>query len=79
MYSNNQYYKGKYFIAFYDADGEEFINCFDNIYKILLYINKPTTKENYTNIKNIIYFAVKKNKLVYFLDGKPRRIYLIEI
>ena len=79
MYSNNCYYKGKYFIAFYDESGEEFINCFDSTVNILYYLKKPITRKEKNKLDIQIYNAVKNGSVVHFLDGKPRRIYLIEI
>ena len=72
-------YKGKYFIAFYDKDGEEFVNCFDSIYQILTYLKRPCTKKEYNIIHTAIYKALKTDTLIYFLDRQPRKVYLIEI
>ena len=72
-------YRGKYFIAFYDSKGEEFINCFDSITQILYYLKKPINQEEIRKIRYSVYMAVKYDRTVKFLDGKPRKIYLIEI
>lgn len=78
MYKNG-FYKGKYFIAFYDKDGEEYINSFDSVIQILYYLKKPITRKEIYKLSWTISVALKYDKVVYFLDGKPRRIYLIEI
>lgn len=72
-------YRGKYFIAFYDKTGEEFINCFDSIVNILYYLKSPITRQEVEKMRRKVFSAVKNDSLVYFLDGKPRKIYLIEI
>ena len=78
MYKNN-YYKGKYFIAFYDKDGEEFVNCFDSVINILYFLKRPITAEEVNKMNVRITKALKYDKCVFFLDGEPRKIFLIEI
>ena len=78
MYKTNLY-KGKYYIAFYDEYGEDFIEGFDTVTNILYYLKKDITRENVLKMNQLVYYAIKNNRTVYFLDGKPRKIYLIKI
>ena len=72
-------YKNKYFLAFYDKSGEEFIDCFDSIKDIAKYLKIDVTNKNkMNNLYANIYYAIKENMTTKIL-GKPMKIYLIDI
>lgn len=75
-----KYYKNKYFIVFYDEDGEFIEYMFDNIYEILKFQKKPITKSNVYLLRTEIYRALKsKNHVVRFLNGKKMVLDIVDM
>ena len=73
-------FKGRYAIFFYDGNDEHVVTFFNNIKEICDYKNKPFTKQNYNLIKVELYRALKRcDHKTWMLDGKPMRVYLIDI
>ena len=74
-----KYYKGEFFIAFYDKDGEWPEYVFDNVREILTFMNKPITRNNVNIVNNEIYRALKSdNHYVRFLTGDLLTLYIIK-
>lgn len=76
----HKYYKGKYFIVFYDKTGEEIQYIFENVKDILRFMNKEINKENINVINQSIYRALKTDThFVKFLTGKVQTVYIIDV
>ena len=74
-----KYYKGSFFIVFYDKHDEYLEYMFDNVREILEYMNKPVTRQNVNIINNELYRALKsETHLTRFLNSKPLRVYIIK-
>lgn len=73
------YYKGKYFISFYDKTGDLFVAMFDNVRDILKYQGKPITRRN-VNLLNVeLYRSLKSEEhFTKILTGEVMRVYIIE-
>lgn len=77
--NDRQYYKGEFFIVFYDKTGEEFLYMFDNVRDILRFQKKPITRASVNLINNMLYKALKtENHFVRFLTGDTMRVYIIQ-
>lgn len=74
------FYKGKYFIAFYENDDDTYITSFNNVREILIYKNMSVTRTN-VNLMNVeLYRALKRDDhRTQMLNGKTMRVYLIDI
>ena len=75
----NQYYKNKYYIAFYDKKGEHFVHMFDNLIQILQY------KGIEVNLYNLKLYRIElckslKTETHYtkMLDGTLMTVWLID-
>lgn len=76
--ANSAFYKGKYFLAFYDKTDEDLIYMFDNVRDILKFMNKPTTRQNINLINVELYRALSsKEHFCKFLTGEVLRVYII--
>lgn len=74
-----KYYKGKFFIVFYDKTDEQLLYIFNNTRDILRFMKKDTTRNNVNLINNELYRALKrKDHFTRFLTGKWLRVYLID-
>jgi hypothetical protein len=75
-----QYYKGKYFMVFYDKDDTELLYMFDNVRDILHFQNKEITRQN-VNLLNVeLYRALKsKTHQIRFLTGEIMKVYIFDI
>ena len=72
-------YKKRYFLAFYDADGERFKYLFDSIFDIVNYLKIDySDKKKVNKIYSDIYYGLKYEKPIKIL-GEPMRVYLIDI
>lgn len=79
MEKENRFYKGKYFIVFYDKTDEKFLYMFDNVKQILKFQNKPITSENTKCINRYLYKALKSEEhFITFLTGEVMRVYIID-
>lgn len=75
---SHKYYKGSFFIVFYDKDDEYLQYMFDNVREILKYLNKPITRYNVNLINNELYRALKtKTHFTRFLNNEILRVYII--
>lgn len=74
------YYKGRYFIVFYENDDETYVNSFNNVREILQYRNMPITRIN-VNMMNVeLYRALKReDHTTQMLTGKTMRVYLVDV
>lgn len=80
MRSSKQFYKGKYFIIFYDKTGEIPLYIFDNAREILKFQNKPITKQSINHVNVRLYRALKTDThFVTFLTGEVMRVYIFDI
>lgn len=75
-----KYYKGKFFIVFYDKDDEVLEEMFDNVRDILKYQKREVNRKNVNMINVEIYLALRrKGHFTRMLDGRLLRVYLIKI
>lgn len=75
-----EYYKGKYFIVFYQNDDETYVTSFNNVREILAYKNMSITRTN-VNMMNVeLYRALKReDHKTQMLTGKTMRVYIVDI
>lgn len=82
-YKRWNYYKGKYFIVFYDQDGENFINMFNNIREILEYRGEKLTRQNLMRINVELYRSLKsKNHYTRMLsknNSELQTVFIVDI
>lgn len=75
--SSHAYYKGKYFICFYDTD-DSFKYMFNNVREILKFKNKEFSPQNARLINVELYRALKsESHFTKFLTGELMRVYII--
>ena len=75
-----KYYKGKYFIVFYDKSDEKFLYLFNNVREILNFQKKSITTENINLINVELYRALRRNgNLCKFLTGEIMRVYIVDV
>ena len=75
----HKFYKGSFFIVFYDKLDEYLLYMFDNVREILTFMGKPITRNNVNLINNEIYRALKtENHFTRFLTGEVLRVYIIK-
>ena len=73
------YYKGQYFIAFYDMNDRNLLYTFDNAREILKFLGKPITQSSVKNIDVILYRALKRKDNSTRLLGQKMKVYIIDI
>lgn len=74
-----KFYKGKYFIVFYNKTDDELLYLFDNVRDILTFMNKPINRKNVNLINVLICRALKSEyHFVKFLTGEVMRVYIID-
>lgn len=72
------FYKGQYFLVFYDKTDEYLQYMFDNVRDILKFMNKPLTRTNINQVNVELYRALKSiNHFTRFLTGEVLRVYMI--
>ncbi len=77
---NRKFYKGKFFIVFYDKTGERLLHMFDNVREILKYQGKPCTRSNVNYINILLYRSLRtETHFTMMLDNKVMRVYTIDI
>lgn len=75
---SHKYYKGSFFIVFYDKTDEWLLYIFDNVREILQFMRKPLTRQNVNIINNEIYRALKTDThFTRFLTGEVMRVYVM--
>lgn len=78
MKSSRDFYKGKYFIVFYDKNDEQILYTFDNVREILKFQKKEVNDYNWRLINVELYRALKSDEhFVTFLTGEVMRVYII--
>ena len=76
---SHKYYKGSFFIVFYDKTDEYLMYMFDNVREILKFMGRPVTKQNVNIINNELYRALKSGThLTRFLNNEILRVYIIK-
>lgn len=79
MKKNRQFYKGHFFIVFYDKTGERLLHIFDNVREILKYQGKPCTRYNINYVNVLLYRSLKsETHFTMMLDNKVMRVYIID-
>lgn len=79
MKSSRDFYKGKYFIVFYDRTDERILYTFDNIKEILKFQKKEINPYNARLLNIELYRALKSDEhFVTFLTGEVMRVYIID-
>lgn len=74
-----KFYKGRYFIVFYDKTDEVLEHMFDNVREILKFQKKEITRQNVNLINVELYRALRtKEHITKFLTGEVMRVYIIE-
>lgn len=75
-----KFYKGKYFIVFYDESDEHLLHMFDNVREILKFQNKEITRTNVnlTNV-NIVRALKRESHTTSFLTGELMHIYIYDV
>ncbi len=77
--SSRDFYKGKYFIAFYDKNDEQILYTFDNVREILNFQKKDVNDYNWRLVNIELYRALKSDEhFVTFLTGEAMRVYIID-
>ena len=75
----NRLYKNKYYIAFYDRHGEEFIEIFDNIHEILKYKKINFTSREYSKHVVELYRSLRSEKhYTKMLNGTLMTVWLVD-
>lgn len=75
----HKYYKGSYFIVFYDSSDEIFRYMFDNAREILEFMGKPITRQNVNIVNNELYRALRtESHITRFLNNEVLRVYIIK-
>lgn len=76
---SHKFYKGSYFLAFYDKTDEELLYVFDNVREILEFQKREVNRQNINQVNVSIYRALKTEEhFTTVLTGKAMRVYLIE-
>ena len=77
---SHKYYKGKYFIVFYDSLDNELKYMFDNVREIVRFQGKELTKQNLNLVQVELYRALRsKRHVTRFLTGEILRVYIIDL
>ena len=75
-----KYYKGRYFIIFYDETDEIPMYIFNNTKEILTFQKKAITNQNVNQVNVEMYRALKTDThFTRFLTGKLLRVYIIDL
>lgn len=77
---SRDFYKGNFFIVFYDKTDEELLYMFDNVREILKFQKKPITRQSVNLINAMLYRALRsEHHFVKFLTGEVMRVYIINL
>lgn len=75
---SREYYRGKFFIAFYDKTDEVLLHMFNNVREILTFQGKEITRTNVNLINVELVRALKRDsRNCRFLTGEYMKVYLI--
>ena len=77
-FNKRSFYKGKYFLVFYDKTDEELLYIFENVRDILKFMGKEITRQNINRINVELYRALRSTEhFCRFLTGEVMRVYMI--
>lgn len=80
MIKKREYYKGQYFIVFYDKSDEWLLHMFSNVRELLTFQGKELTRHNILNADKLLMRALnKENHSTRMLDGTFMKVYIIDI
>lgn len=80
MKIRHKYYKNKYYIVFYDATDEVFVDMFNSLRDIAKYRGMEITPENIRLLNIELLNALKRpTNYTEMLNGQPMHVYLIDI
>lgn len=72
------FYKGCYFLVFYDKNDEHLMYMFDNVRDILKFMGRPVTRRNVNQVNVELYRALSSDEhFCRFLTGETLRVYMI--
>lgn len=75
---SRDYYRGKFFIVFYDETDEIMMHMFNNVREILAFQCKEVTRTNVNLINVELVRALKREgRDCWFLTGEHMKVYLI--
>ena len=75
-----KYYKGAYFIVFYDHDDDTILYLFDNVRQILEFQGKEINRQNINLLNVELYRALRsRTHNIKFLTGKKMKVYVIDV
>lgn len=76
----HKYYKGKYFIVFYDKTDTTLLHMFDNVREILQFQKKEITRTNLNLVNVELARALKTDThFTRFLTGEVLKVYIINL
>ena len=79
-YGPHEYYKGKFFIVFYDKSDENLKYMFNNAREILNFLGKECSRANINRINVEIYLALKREgHFTRMLRNELLRVYIIDL
>ena len=74
-----RYYKGSFFIVFYDKTDEWIKYIFDNVRDILKFMGKEINRQNVNLINNELYRALKTDThFTRFLTGEVLTVHIVK-
>ena len=73
-----KYYKGKYFLVFYDESDEELLYLFDNVNQLCDHLKLERTKRNINNLNVQLFHALRSDTHFFKMDSHEIcRVYMI--
>ena len=73
-----QYYKGKYFLVFYDETDEELLYLFDNVNQLCDHLKLERTRRNINNLNVQLFNALRSDTHFFKMDSHEIcRVYMI--
>lgn len=80
MSNKRRYYKGQFFIVFYDKNDEWLEYSFDNVREILKFMKRDINTRNINLVNVELYRALKSaDHLTKFLTGDFLKVYAIPV
>lgn len=74
-----KYYKGKYFIAFYDYYSDQLYQTFNNVKEIVEYKGREMNKQNINEMNVLLGRVLMQKEPTMFLDGKKCRVFIFDV
>ena len=76
--NTRSFYKGRFFLVFYDKSDENLKYMFDNVRDILKFMGQEVTRLNVNRVNVELYRALSsKGHFCRFLTGEVLRVYMI--